>query len=185
MISKLTHQQNVVSQQPQKKQPSSSDGSTERTKEFIMDSTIISDEAKAKAAKVRARWNAGEMSWAEKQEFVYSKSGIFIQDADGTFPGVSDEQLAIWQARKADRQREILSQTTHGLLGAFNFVAGNGQPFTARIGFDGIWILREHYTHHNQRPYFEQIDSSTGVSGIDQPTVRKLDFMFRIVQNLR
>jgi len=125
---------------------------------------VISDEARELAAQARQRWNAGEMTQAERDEF-------------------SREQWArIFGDRQPMSEREMLATGgTHNLLGAFEFTAGNGQDFVARIGTDGIWISTEGWT----RSAFVQIDPSSGVPGIDQPTVRMLDFIQQMVMSLR
>ena len=125
---------------------------------------IFSEESRQAAAEARARWNAGEMSEEERQAFANKKHG-----------GIFDPE------NKMTEREMIATQGTHNLLGSFEFVAGNGQPFVARIGVDGIWISFDGWV----RDSFQKIDPSSGVPGLDQPTVRKLDFIHQIVMELR
>jgi len=160
-------QNNLVTPQSPTNSTSGNAAPTQRNT-IMMDVLDISDEAREAAAQARARWNSGEMTEAERQEFANQVHGGIFDPANR----ISEREL-------------IATQGTHNLLGGFEFVANNGQTFTARIGTDGIWLLNGQHTHHNQRPSFMRIDPSRGVPGIDQPTVRKLDFMYQIVQNLR
>ena len=146
-------------------------------------SLMISEEAKEIAAQMRTSWNAGEMTYAEKQAFVTEKHGVLIQNADGTFPGLTDEQVNKWLEKIAQREHDLIAiEGTHNLLGTFNFTATNGQHITAMLGVNGDISMS---FEGGARGSFQQIDSSTGVQGIDQPTVRMLDFMVQITQNLR
>jgi len=161
-------QQNAVTQNSQANNTTNNANLARQRTSSMADMLEISDEAREAAAQARARWNAGEMTEAERQEFTNQMHG-------GIFN----------LANRMATQETIATESTHNLLGRFDFVANNGQSFTARIGTDGIWLLNEQSSQYGQRNPFVQIDPSRGVSGIDQPTVRKLDFMFQIVQNLR
>ena len=183
MINKLNIQQNPTKHTSHITNPRKT---SEERKAAIarFDTITISEEAKAAATEMRERWNSGEMSYEEKQAFMMERHGIPFRAADGSFPGLTDEQVADWHTAQANRNRELLAQSSHNLLGAFEFTANNGQLFTARLGMDGIWLLNEHNALHDRRDSFIQIDPSRGVPGIDQPTIRKLDFMLRISQGL-
>jgi hypothetical protein len=188
MINNVTNQQNLLSQSNKTILPSSSkDWSAERKAAYIkMDSVVISEEAKAIAAERRALWNSDGLTDTERQALMMEWTGVPFRDSNGNFPGWTDEQATEWQEEQARRERELIATSgTHNLLGGLMATANNGQPFTAIISVNGILILNDYYSHHSQRDSFVQVNPSRGVPGIDQPTIRMLDFMLQIVKNLR
>jgi hypothetical protein len=184
VINKLANQQNA--NQYQQTKPANNGNSAERRTAIKMDSVIISDEARELAAQRRALWNADTTTDAQRQALSMEWTGVPFRDDDGNFPGWSIEQANEWLTAQANRERELIAAgSTHNLLGGLLSTANNGQPFTAIMRVSGIYILNEHYSHHSQRDSFVRIDPSRGVPGIDQPTIRKLDFMHQIVMELR
>ncbi|MCL2223338.1 MAG: hypothetical protein FWB96_00040 [Defluviitaleaceae bacterium] len=184
MINKMTYQQNANQYQPAKS-ASTARSAERRAAVMQMDRVVISDEARELAAQRRALWNSAATDY-ERQALSMEWTGIPFRDNDGNFPGWTDTQANEWLAAQASRERELIAaESTHNLLGGLLSTANNGQPFTAIMRVSGIYILNEHYSHHSQRDSFVRIDPSRGASGIDQPTIRKLDFMHQIVSALR
>jgi hypothetical protein len=184
VINRLTNQQNTNQYQPTK--PTNNGNSAKHRTHIKMDSVVISDEAKELATQRRALWNSDTITDAERQALSMEWTGVPFRDDEGNFPGWSVEQANEWLTTQANRERELIAaESTHNLLGGLLSTANNGQPFTAILRVSGIYILNEHYSHHNQRDSFVRIDPSRGVPSIDQPTIRKLDFMHQIAMQLR
>jgi len=148
------------------KPPNASATGVKKVHISTFDSVTISDEARQRAA--------------EGGPLTHEESLLLSIEARRANGHGLPEYIPMWNDSWGNSNNQPAPHL-HNLGGRLEITVGNGQPFTAILRDEGIWIASG---HNPERSDFMQIFPQQTIPGIPPSTIRGLDFTLRIIQNI-